>query len=219
MPARIESCSPASLPTTRISTPIWAPSGNSGSSRRLDEAQLRRVVAIEAEVVHRIAVHRLELDLLAVQEGREGLDRPGRHHVAVRQDDARAPRRRRNRWPATTCSTRCRMRAPCRSGSRPRRSRCARACASSARIPRARAAAAAASPGSAAARSAVRSRAVAACPALSARAASDPAQAGAAAAVAAAAGAAAAGAEPAAAPARARASSKKRGRRLRSRAA
>ena len=62
--------------------------GEERQLRRLDEAQLRRVVAIKAEVVHGVAVHGLELDLLAIQEGREGLDRPRRHHVAVGQDDA-----------------------------------------------------------------------------------------------------------------------------------
>jgi hypothetical protein len=35
VPARIESCSPALLPMTRISRPICAPSGYSGSERGL----------------------------------------------------------------------------------------------------------------------------------------------------------------------------------------
>ena len=47
----------------------------------LDEAQLGRIVAIEAEVVHRIAIHRIQRHFLAIQEHR------------LRGDRARASRR------------------------------------------------------------------------------------------------------------------------------
>ena len=54
----------------------------------LDEPELLRVVAIEAEVVHGIAIHRLELDFLAIEECRDGLHRARRDDVPVRQDQA-----------------------------------------------------------------------------------------------------------------------------------
>ncbi len=50
---------------------------------RLDEAQLRRVVAIDAEVVHRIAIHRIELHFLAIEERRFRRDRARRDDVTV----------------------------------------------------------------------------------------------------------------------------------------
>ena len=56
--------------------------------RRLDETQLRRVVAVQAEIVHRVAVDGLQLHFLAVQEHRLGGDRPRRHDMPVGQDQA-----------------------------------------------------------------------------------------------------------------------------------
>jgi hypothetical protein len=44
---------------------------------RADMAEFRRVVAIKAEIVHRVAVHGLELDFLVVEEDRLGHHRPG----------------------------------------------------------------------------------------------------------------------------------------------
>jgi hypothetical protein len=55
---------------------------------RLDEAQLRRVVAVQAEVVHRIAVHRIQLHLFPVEESGLRGHRPGRDHMAVGEDEA-----------------------------------------------------------------------------------------------------------------------------------
>ena len=54
--------------------------------RRLDEPQRVRIVAEEPEVMHRIAVHRLQVHFLLVQEDRLGHHRPRRHHVPIRQD-------------------------------------------------------------------------------------------------------------------------------------
>ena len=54
----------------------------------LDEVQLRRVVAIEAEVVHRIAIHRVELHFLAIEERGLGGHRARGHDVAVGEDQA-----------------------------------------------------------------------------------------------------------------------------------
>ena len=50
------------------------------------EAHRLRVVAEEAEVVDRIAVHRPDAHALVVQEHRLGRHRPRPHHVAVRED-------------------------------------------------------------------------------------------------------------------------------------
>ncbi len=55
--------------------------------RRPDEAQLRRIVVIDAEVVHGIAVDREELHFLAVLENRLRRDRTRGHHVAIGQDE------------------------------------------------------------------------------------------------------------------------------------
>ena len=55
---------------------------------RLDEAQLRGVVAIEAEVVHRVAIHGIQRHFLAIQEHRLRRHRPGRHDVAVGENQA-----------------------------------------------------------------------------------------------------------------------------------
>ncbi len=63
--------------------------GRLGNERQLDRAnepQIRRVVAEEAEVVHRVAVHGHEVDLLLVQEDGLGANGPRRHDVAIRQD-------------------------------------------------------------------------------------------------------------------------------------
>ncbi len=88
VPARIDSCSPASLPTTRISVPTRAPSGYSGSAAGRDVTQLERIVTIEAEVVHGIAIDRAQLDFLAILEHCRRHDRSGRDHVPVGQDQA-----------------------------------------------------------------------------------------------------------------------------------
>ena len=55
---------------------------------RLDKTQLARIVAVQAEVMHRIAVHGVELHFLAVEEGRLGGHGPGRDDMAVGQDEA-----------------------------------------------------------------------------------------------------------------------------------
>src|SRR5690606_6044722 len=55
---------------------------------RLDEAQLRRIVAIEAEVMDRVAVHGIELDLFPIQEYRLRGHGPRRDDVPIRQDQA-----------------------------------------------------------------------------------------------------------------------------------
>ena len=62
------------------------PGGIQRQLRRLDEAQLGGVVAIDAEIVHRVAVDRIELDLLAILEYRLCGDRTGRDHVSIRED-------------------------------------------------------------------------------------------------------------------------------------
>src|SRR6516225_6947059 len=85
VPASIDSCSPALLPTTRISRPICAP-WIQLQRLGLDEAQLLRVVAVQAEVVHRIAVHRIQLHFLAVEESRLRGHGAGGDDVAVRED-------------------------------------------------------------------------------------------------------------------------------------
>jgi hypothetical protein len=55
---------------------------------RLDEAQLRRIVAIEAEVVHRIAIDRVQRDFLAIEETPPAPSPSGRHDVTIREDQA-----------------------------------------------------------------------------------------------------------------------------------
>ena len=55
---------------------------------RLDEAQLLRVVAIDAEVVDRIAIHRIELHFLAIEERGFRGHRARRDHVAIGEDEA-----------------------------------------------------------------------------------------------------------------------------------
>jgi hypothetical protein len=52
---------------------------------RLDVAQLGRIVTIDPEVVDRIAVHRIELDFLAIEKYGFGRDRPRRHHMTIGQ--------------------------------------------------------------------------------------------------------------------------------------
>jgi hypothetical protein len=56
--------------------------------RRLDETQFLRVVAIDAEVVNRVAVHRVELHFLAILEYGLRRHRTRRHHVPIRQYEA-----------------------------------------------------------------------------------------------------------------------------------
>jgi hypothetical protein len=53
----------------------------------VDITQLLRVETIEAEIVHRIVVDRMEPHHLAVEEGRRGRHRARRHDMAVREDD------------------------------------------------------------------------------------------------------------------------------------
>ena len=55
---------------------------------RPDVAQLRRVVAEKAEVMHRVAVHRRQLHFLVVQEHRFRHHRARGHYVPVGQDQA-----------------------------------------------------------------------------------------------------------------------------------
>ena len=74
------------LPMTRISRPT-ARRPDTVAASEGDEAQLR-VVAVDAEVVHRIAVHRVELHFLAVEERGLGGHRARRHDVAVREDQS-----------------------------------------------------------------------------------------------------------------------------------
>jgi hypothetical protein len=54
---------------------------------RLDEPQLLRVVAIDAEVVDGIAIHRIQLHFLAVEEGGLRGDRARRDDVAIGEDE------------------------------------------------------------------------------------------------------------------------------------
>ena len=54
---------------------------------RLDEFEFRRVVAIDAEVMDGIAIHRIQLHLLAIEEDRLRGHRPRRDDVPVRQDE------------------------------------------------------------------------------------------------------------------------------------
>ena len=56
--------------------------------RGLDVAELRRVVAVDAEVVDRVAVDRAQFDFLAVLEDRGRDHGPRRHDVPVGQDQA-----------------------------------------------------------------------------------------------------------------------------------
>ena len=88
MPARIDSCSPASLPIDADLAADLRALRIELQLRRLDEAQLRGIVAIEAEVVDRIAIHRIERDFLAIEEHRLRRHRPGRHDVAIGEDQA-----------------------------------------------------------------------------------------------------------------------------------
>ena len=100
VPARIESRSPASLPTTRTSVPMRAPSGKSARQ----DAQLRRVVAVDAEVVHRVAVHGAASSSrfwkIAVATG------PRRDDVAIGEESVPARRPRRSLSPGSTGSLR-----------------------------------------------------------------------------------------------------------------
>ena len=56
--------------------------------RRFNEAQLRRVVAIDAEVVNGVSVHGIELHLLAILEGGLRGHRPRRDHMPVRENES-----------------------------------------------------------------------------------------------------------------------------------
>src|SRR5205814_10680566 len=56
--------------------------------RGFDEAQFLRIVAVNAEVMHRVAVHRKQLHFLATQEGGLRDNRTRGYDVAVGEDQA-----------------------------------------------------------------------------------------------------------------------------------
>src|SRR6266404_8103524 len=55
---------------------------------RLDEFEFRRIVAVDAEVVDGIAVHRIQPHLLAIEEDRLRGHGSGRHDMPIRQDES-----------------------------------------------------------------------------------------------------------------------------------
>src|SRR5210317_613562 len=61
-----------------------------GEISRLDEPQFRGIVSVDAKVVDRVPVDRINGYLFVIDENRLGHDRTGRHDVAIGQDQSTA---------------------------------------------------------------------------------------------------------------------------------